>query len=278
MMKASVSVIIPCYQCADTISRCVESVVNQTLPPKEIIIVDDGSKDETLSVILKLQETYGKDWIKVIALKENSGVSVARNTGWDLASQDYIAFLDADDAWHPKKIAIQYDLMSKNPELILSGHRIVVVTKQYEENKHDEISEDKYDFRLVSRQELLYCSPLQTSSIMMKTNVSKRFHPLKRYSEDCYLWLDVLLSIKSKPALIKIPLGYRFRKYFAKGGLSGKLWDMEVDQLDSYHKLWKSGYIKNWEISILYAWSLMKYLRRVTINLYREIGEDKFDN
>lgn len=142
----------------------------------------------------------------------------------------------------------------------------------------NEISEDKYDFRLVSRQELLYCSPLQTSSIMMKTNVSKRFHPLKKYNQDNYLWLDVLLSIKSKPALIKIPLGYRFRKYFAKGGLSGKLWDMEVDQLDSYHKLWKSGYIKNWEISILYAWSLMKYLRRVTINLYREIGEDKFDN
>ncbi|HEX7588324.1 MAG TPA: glycosyltransferase, partial [Anaerolineae bacterium] len=68
MIQASVSVVIPCYRCAENIARAVESVVRQTLSPAEVILVDDGSGDDTLATLRALQTRYGLAWIKVIAL------------------------------------------------------------------------------------------------------------------------------------------------------------------------------------------------------------------
>jgi len=104
-MQAPVSVIIPCYRCADTIGRAVESMIWQTLPPKEILLVEDYSQDEgkTLASLYDLQRKFqDKITIKVIPLLKNGGPGGARNTGWDEAQQPYLAFLDADDSWHPR--------------------------------------------------------------------------------------------------------------------------------------------------------------------------------
>ena len=82
----SVSVIIPCYRCASTIRRAIQSVINQTQKPAEVVLVDDASADETLVVLRELEEQY-PDWIKVIALTENKGAASARNAGWAMANQ-----------------------------------------------------------------------------------------------------------------------------------------------------------------------------------------------
>ncbi|MEM3504172.1 MAG: glycosyltransferase family 2 protein, partial [Nitrososphaeria archaeon] len=76
---APVSVIIPCFNCEDTIDRAVESVYKQTWKPAEVILVDDASMDRSFRKLLKLQEIYGSDWIKVIHSKKNEGPGGARN-------------------------------------------------------------------------------------------------------------------------------------------------------------------------------------------------------
>ena len=119
---AKVSVVIPCYRCADTIARAVTSIAEQTSRPAEVILVDDCSGDDTLATLYELQAEYPQGWVKVIESPKNAGPGTARNLGWEAATQAYIAFLDADDSWHPQKIEMQYGWMSKNPEVALTGH------------------------------------------------------------------------------------------------------------------------------------------------------------
>ena len=95
-----VSVIIPTYNRKQTLKRAIQSVYIQSLPPFEIIVVDDGSKDGT------------KEWVKKkypnikYIYQKNSGVSSARNKGIKTAQGKYISFLDSDDTWHKDKLKI----------------------------------------------------------------------------------------------------------------------------------------------------------------------------
>jgi glycosyltransferase involved in cell wall biosynthesis len=102
-----ISTIIPTYNSAKTLERAIKSVLQQTLPAHEIIIIDDGSVDETPEVINRFQ---GK--IKYIK-QTNSGVSAARNTGIKESSGNWIAFLDADDEWLPSKLELQSRILKK---------------------------------------------------------------------------------------------------------------------------------------------------------------------
>ena len=88
------SVIIPCYNCQNTIEKCINSILEQTIIDFEIIAVNDGSKDSTLSILKKMSE---RDKRIVVIDKENSGPSSARNTGLDIAQGEYIGFVDSDD-------------------------------------------------------------------------------------------------------------------------------------------------------------------------------------
>lgn len=106
-MNKTVSVIIPTYNRAKIISRTIDSVLNQTYKDIEIIVVDDGSKDDTKEVLKKYKKK-----IKYV-YKENGGVSSARNLGVKEASGDWIAFLDSDDEWTPDKLSVQMDCLAK---------------------------------------------------------------------------------------------------------------------------------------------------------------------
>lgn len=110
-MKPLVSAIIPNYNYAQYVAEAVESALDQTYENLEVIVVDDGSKDDSLKVL----EVFG-DRIKVIA-KQNAGVSVARNTGVAASSGEYVAFLDSDDAWLPRKIEKQVARFESDPQL-----------------------------------------------------------------------------------------------------------------------------------------------------------------
>ena len=94
----NITVLIPYYNDLNTIKSTIESVISQTLQPKEIIIVDDGSKE---SQRIGLIELIGHYEVKInIIHQQNQGVSAARNNGVKYAVGDYIAFLDADDVWY----------------------------------------------------------------------------------------------------------------------------------------------------------------------------------
>jgi glycosyltransferase involved in cell wall biosynthesis len=108
-MSASVSVIIPAYNGALYLAEAVASALAQTRIPKEVLVIDDGSTDATSEI--------GRAAGATVWRIEHQGVSVARNTGVERSTADYIAFLDADDTWHPRKLELQAQLLDSRPEV-----------------------------------------------------------------------------------------------------------------------------------------------------------------
>jgi len=110
-----VSVVIPAYNAAKTLADAVASVLAQTYGPFEILICDDGSTDGTAEVAKRFGPPVH------YFFRENKGPAAARNLGLRNAAGKYIAFLDADDLWHPRKLAIQIALMEANPDVSICG-------------------------------------------------------------------------------------------------------------------------------------------------------------
>lgn len=105
-----VSVLIPTYNRAHLIGKAIESALAQTYQDIELVVVDDGSTDNTKEVIKR----YGRDIVYVY--QENRGIAGARNTGIRHCTGDYIAFLDSDDYWLPEKLERQMALFEQHPE------------------------------------------------------------------------------------------------------------------------------------------------------------------
>ena len=256
MKQVPVSVVIPCYRCADNIARAVESVVRQTLCPAEVILIDDGSGDNTLATLYALQAQYGMVWIKVIALEKNRGVSVARNTGWDAATGDYIAFLDADDAWHPEKIAVQYSWMRDHPQVALSGHRWLYL------DPGDALPTPKPPESLttyeIMKDRLLVSNPFVTPSVMLKRGLPHRFDAAKRYCEDYFLWLQLSLD-NQVIFLLDTELAYVFKR-IGRTGVSGNLLRMRYGDIMNYWQLWRSKRLDFVPASLLIGYSIVKFI------------------
>jgi glycosyltransferase involved in cell wall biosynthesis len=110
MNTCEVSVIIPTFNYADYVGDAIESVIAQSCAAKEIIVVDDGSTDDTRARV----SSFGAK-VKYV-YQRNGGISSARNTGIGLATGDIIAFLDSDDTWHPRKLEEQVRVANDQPE------------------------------------------------------------------------------------------------------------------------------------------------------------------
>ncbi|MFI5397410.1 MAG: glycosyltransferase family 2 protein [Candidatus Binatia bacterium] len=107
--RLPISVIIPAYNAADFLSDAIGSAIHQTRPPAEIIVVDDGSTDDTALIAAK----FGVRLLR----QPKRGPSAARNAAIRVASQEWIAFLDADDMWEPTKLEHQWSCLYSDPEL-----------------------------------------------------------------------------------------------------------------------------------------------------------------
>lgn len=121
MTDAMVSIILPTYNRANILGKAIESVLNQTYPHFELLVVDDGSTDHTKELI----QSYSDARIQYLRLKENGGQAKARNYGIEHARYDYIAFEDSDDIWHTDKLAIQMECLLQAPlEVGFTYHKI----------------------------------------------------------------------------------------------------------------------------------------------------------
>lgn len=267
-MRAPVSVIIPCYRCVDSIERAVVSVIEQTLPPEEILLVEDCSGDEgnTLAALYRVQQKFqNKVSIKIILLKANGGPGSARNAGWGEAVQPYLAFLDADDSWHPLKLEIQYQWMEAHLDVALTGH--LSVRLGLDESFH--VLHKHLNARPVGGRSLLISNCFPTRSIMLRREIALRFEPAKRYAEDYLLWLRIVLGGNSA-WLLELPLAYSYKADFGAKGLTGQLWKMEIGELDTYKQICREGLISQTAFFALAALSLLKYLRRLVLaHFYR---------
>lgn len=110
-IENNVSVVIPVYNREDTIQYALESVLNQTVQPKEILVVDDCSNDRTREKVMYMSEKF--PIIKYFCLECNSGAQKARNKGIYEAKSKWIAFLDSDDKWISTKLEMQLEVLSK---------------------------------------------------------------------------------------------------------------------------------------------------------------------
>lgn len=272
-MKAAVnvSVVIPSYNSSATIERAVKSVLNQTVLPIEIIIVDDCSTDIIYKQVLMALEQRYKDiiLIRILSLKVNSGPATARNAGWDIACGKYVAFLDSDDAWHPQKLEIQYEYMCSHEEIFLSSHAITVLKG----GKEDEFFKNRY---LGNNLKTIEMNPKEmlfkhfsdgTPCIMLKNSKRYRFKEGKRYAEDYLLWLSVLFE--NKGVFIDCSLSAAYKDLYGTSGLSEDLWKLEKGELETFKILMNEGYINSIMYYFVCCFSLIKYIRRLFITRLR---------
>ena len=235
--------------------RALDSVLSQTLQPKEILLIDDASGDDSLDLLLDLERIH-TPLLRVIALTKNSGPGVARNAGWDVATQPWLAFLDADDAWHPHKLEIQWRWLNAHPEVALCGHGTKLVTD--DNTKYPvELSPRATSLNLMK---MLVSNRLPTRSVMLRRNLSFRFGG-REVTEDYLLWLQIISA--GIPAWrLETPLACSFRPEFSLGGYSGQLWTHEKRELYALQALRTSGHLSWLAWAASSFWSLVKFLRR----------------
>src|ERR1039457_1698894 len=175
----TISVIIPAYNAARFLPRCLKSVFAQTLKPEEVIVVDDGSTDNTAALAAELGA-------RVIS-RPNGGLSAARNTGIQNASSEWIALLDADDMWAPEKLERQAACIRPETVLVYTGIRI------FDDNgvRTEVPAMDPISARKILR----YCNPITPSTVLVRRDAAVQvggFREDIRACEDWEMWFRLL--------------------------------------------------------------------------------------
>src|SRR5689334_17741383 len=119
----TISIVVTAYNSGSFLDAAVASVYAQTVAPAEVIVVDDGSTDDTGDRLRRLASTLPASF--TYKTKRHGGIASALNLGIGVAAGDYVAFLDHDDTWHPRKLERQVQHLASSPELALSftGYR-----------------------------------------------------------------------------------------------------------------------------------------------------------
>lgn len=185
-MSISVSIIIPTYNRNNTIGEALESVLNQSYQHIEIIVIDDGSTDDT--------EKFIKHHFKRVKYfyQNNAGPGAARNNGIKEARGEYIAFLDSDDLWSKDKLELQVKFLQSNPDVALccTDFKEISPNKVIHESVHDHMPvKNGYVF-----EHLLKHQFIKTSTVMVRADTLKEtglFHETLRAFEDRYLWFNI---------------------------------------------------------------------------------------
>jgi glycosyltransferase involved in cell wall biosynthesis len=264
---APVSVVVPCFRCADTIAAAVASVADQILRPAEILLVDDASGDGTLERLWQLARHYPEGWIKVLSMPRNGGPSGARNLGWEHASQVWIAFLDADDTWHPHKLKLQMEVVARDPQIAVLFHPMNV---QPREAPAPALT---YPLKVtVSRRHLVrFRTSFPTASIVLRRHLPFRFDETRKRAEDFLLWAQILLS-GYRCACLNQVLASWHKEPFGEGGLSGDLAAMYAAALDARRELHAQGLLGWWQLQLLNCISLVRHTRRHILTFARRRG------
>lgn len=204
-MQSLVSIIIPTFNSARFISETVQSVKNQTHQNWEMIVVDDCSEDNTFEIIKNFAKTDSR--IKFFQLQKNSGTGVARDFALSKCNGNYIAFLDADDLWKPKKLEIQLDFMQKNNlnftfcfyECINEAGINIKKTIQAPNN--------------LSYRQLFFCNFIGNLTAIYNVDFFGKIpiSPIRK-RQDWMLWLTILKQIKSAKPVPESLAYYRIRQ------------------------------------------------------------------
>ncbi|AXQ23908.1 glycosyltransferase family 2 protein [Acinetobacter wuhouensis] len=257
MINKSISVVIPFFKAEKTIENTLDSVVNQTLQPSDIIIVIDGCDDLYLKKICELKK-FEQLRINLIKLNNNSGVSHARNIGVKLSNCEYIAFLDSDDVWHPQKLEIQLNLM-QGMGLDFSFHMYQALPL----SEFKKIS--SFSIKHISKINFIYKQFIATPTVMVKKSKFILFDEKISYCEDYLCWM---MNMDERGFyMINEFLAHGYKPAIGFSGLSSSINKMHKGYVESNIVL-----LKNKKISFLFFLSScffeyfkypLRYVRRI---------------
>ena len=226
--QPDISVIIPAFNRAHTLPKALDSVLSQTLKPREIIVVDDGSTDETNAVLANYPGLC-------IISQDNRGVSAARNMGIKKAGGEWLAFLDSDDEWLKEKLEKQWDAICIDDKLICHTEEIWIRNGQRVNpmKKHKKFGGIIYE----------RCLPLcviSPSSVMIHRSVFEDvgvFDESLEVCEDYDLWLRI--CAKYSVLFIDEPLIVKYGGH--EDQLSRKYWGMDRFRVKALEKMMSFG-------------------------------------
>lgn len=249
----SFAIVIPVHNGQAFIGRAIESCLHQTMMPYEIIVVDDGSTDETSSIV----RSFNNALIKLVPNEKNSGPSCSRNHGMRLASADWIIFLDADDIFHPQKIEIIHQCITRDPTIRAIGHSFAIIDNDSKAvaSIHPLPAIEKF-----SAGSILCRNPVVTPALAVSAANSIFFNEKMRFAEDH----DFILRTTEQFGLsyIDVPLCSLSRQPLTTGGLSSNKWQMRKGEMKMYIDYCKRHH---WypAIPFLLLFSLLKHARQL---------------
>ena len=245
------SVVIPMYNAEETIIECIDSVIKQTYNNYEIIIVNDGSCDNSLSLVNHYKEKNSLYHINIVN-KKNEGVSKARNTAMDISSAEFIAFLDADDIWDPQKLEIMNNYLTVDIDLYANNF--------YIKNQNIQLVSDSiYQYRFI---DFIFKNYFDTSSVVIRNKSDYRFDETMRYTEDHDLWLRVLHKT-NKALFVNKFLTIRNRPLLSLGGASGNKWKMRKGEMKMFINLVNYRKYMIPLLPFLLVFSLIKHIVKI---------------
>lgn len=202
--KPAVSIIMPAYNAEKYIEKAICSVQRQTMADWELIVVDDNSKDATAQIIHRL--SAADDRIVPAFNHTNRGAASCRNSAMDMHRGEYIAFLDADDMWHPEKLDCQLAEAAKTKaDIVCCSYALVD-----EEDQHchgDFIVKEQIDLDAMLRRNEIGCSTVLLSPAVSGYRFRERF-----FHEDYALWLEMLQDGHLAVGIQSVLVDYRIVK------------------------------------------------------------------
>ena len=242
-----ISVIMPCYNMASYVSDSIKSVIAQTYPHWELLIVDDASMDETVNIIESFAQTDSR--IKFAIKKQNSGISDTRNQCIQMAQGQFLAFLDADDIWHPEKLEKQLSFMlAKNVGFTYSTYDWIDEDGKVMNKFINTIG--NLDYKTYLRNTIIGCSTVMVN----KAITGDVFVPKFRTSEDTATWLDILRKGLMAYAIDESLVSYRIRR---KSASSNKI-RASIDLWKVYRQHEKLPFFKAIYYFSCYAFNAVK--------------------
>lgn len=184
-IEGKVSVIIPIYNAEKYLRKTLDSILVQTYKDIEIVLVDDCSNDDSANIIKEYIQKYPE--IVYFLQETNQGAGAARNKALELATGQYVAFLDSDDIWYPNKVAKQLELMKKR-NCPFSYTAIEMIDENDNLLKNKRNIKETCDYKY-----LLHNTIIATSSVIIDRTILGDFRmPLRRGGQDYATWLMLL--------------------------------------------------------------------------------------
>jgi glycosyltransferase involved in cell wall biosynthesis len=258
---APVSVVIPTYSDGDALRRALVSVENQTLQPAQVIVVDDGSPEDNADKVCRASSLK---IVQLITLNQNVGPGEARNAGIAASSEPFIAFLDADDEWHPEKLERQMSVMLESGAPLMTCH----------EKGFDGIAWSKLNGAAkrspIRRQSILLSNCASISTVIIRKDAIRYFFPPAYAGED-YVFVAANVLSGTPSVLLHQTLARAHKEAFGAGGLSGRLHAMQLGEMRARDFLLRERLITKGEYAAVLVWSLLKYCRRLVIVAFRRL-------